>query len=60
MLKSGYYTDDPDIDYNELYDLKNDPQELHNLYGKPGYEKITNQLKKRLDTYRKQLNVKEF
>lgn len=60
MLKSGYYTDDPDIDYNELYDLKNDPQELHNLYGKPGYEKITNQLKKRLDAYRKLLNVKEF
>ncbi len=26
-----------DIDWWELYDLENDPEELHNLYGKPEY-----------------------
>jgi arylsulfatase A-like enzyme len=29
----------------ELYDLKDDPQEMNNIYGKPGYEKITLSLK---------------
>lgn len=29
----------------ELYDLKNDPSEMNNLYGKKGYEKITQQMK---------------
>lgn len=33
---------------NELYDLKNDPTEHDNLYGKPGYEAITEQLKNEL------------
>ncbi|WP_242921200.1 sulfatase family protein [Pontibacter liquoris] len=32
----------------ELYDLQKDPQELHNLYGRKGYEKITGSLKKQL------------
>lgn len=58
MIKdAGYLTDDDDINYNELYDLKADPQELHNLYGKLGYEKITAQLQKKLDKYRKKLKV---
>ena len=30
-----------DIDEWELYDLQEDPREMNNLYGKPGYEKIT-------------------
>lgn len=30
-----------DIDQWELYDLQNDPNELNNLYGKPGYEEVT-------------------
>ena len=34
-----------DIDAWELYDLKKDPREMHNLFGKPGYEKITEKLK---------------
>lgn len=33
----------------ELYDLKTDPNEMNNLYGKKGYEKITAQMKKELD-----------
>lgn len=37
-----------DIDAWELYDLKTDPEELHNLYGKPGTEQITGKLKKEL------------
>jgi len=37
-----------DIDQWELYDLQNDPQELHNLYGQPGTEKVTRQLRRQL------------
>ena len=37
-----------DIDAWELYDLKTDPTEMHNLYGKPGMEKITREMKKEL------------
>jgi arylsulfatase A-like enzyme len=29
----------------ELFDLVNDPQELHNLYGQPGTERLTAELK---------------
>jgi arylsulfatase A-like enzyme len=32
----------------ELFDLVNDPSELHNLYGQPGQEKITAELKAEL------------
>ena len=37
-----------DIDAWELYDLKNDPNELNNLYGKPGTERITKRMMKKL------------
>ncbi len=33
---------------NELYHLTEDPTEAENLYGKPGYEQITEQLRKEL------------
>lgn len=57
----GYFDNgDKDIDYNELYDLSKDPHELNNVYGKPGYEKITKQLQRQLDSYRKQLKVDEY
>jgi arylsulfatase A-like enzyme len=36
----------------ELYDLQADPHESSNLYGKPGYEEITAQLKERLAALR--------
>ena len=59
-LKSiNYITDDADIDYYELYDIKADPNELHNLYGKPGMQKVEKEMKKILATYRKNLNVDE-
>jgi arylsulfatase A-like enzyme len=38
----------------ELYDLKTDPEELHNLYGKPGYEKLTAEMQERLARLRKE------
>ncbi|MBR5018647.1 MAG: sulfatase [Bacteroidales bacterium] len=37
-----------DIDEWELFDLKKDPQQLHNLYGQPGTERITARLRKEL------------
>jgi arylsulfatase A-like enzyme len=46
-----YYND---FDCWELYDIQNDPSEMNNLYGKPGTEEITQELKaelKRLQEY---------
>ena len=62
MLKAAHYfpASSPDINYNELYDLQEDPHELNNLYGKPGYEAITAVLQQLLDDYRKDLNVQEY
>lgn len=36
------------VDSWELFDLKKDPNEMHNLYGKKGYDSITKKLKKKL------------
>ena len=36
------------VDSWELYDLKKDPKEMHNCYGKAGYEKLTATLKEEL------------
>lgn len=46
----------------ELYDLKNDPYELNNLYGQKGYEKITKELKAELQDLQKQyeVNITDF
>ena len=46
-----YYND---FDCWELYDIQEDPSEMNNLYGKPGTEEITQELKaelKRLQEY---------
>lgn len=43
-----------DIDCWELYDLQADPQELHNIYGQPGTEKVTRQLRKELKRLQEQ------
>ena len=55
----NYITDDADIDYYELYDIQVDPNELHNLYGKPGMQKVEKEMKKLLATYRRNLKVDE-
>lgn len=61
LTSLGYFEPkDSAVNYNELYDLQADPYELNNLYGKPGYEKITKQLQKQLDDYRKSIGVDEF
>lgn len=39
----------------ELFDLVNDPKELHNLYGQPGQEALTASLKTELARLRKEL-----
>ena len=43
-----------DIDEWELYDLKNDPHEMHNIYGQQGTEKITKKMMKELRRLQKQ------
>ncbi len=55
----NYFTNDADIDYWELYDIQADPNELNNIYGKPGTQKIEKELKKLLANYRKNLKVDE-
>lgn len=58
LTSLGYFEPkDSAVNYNELYDLQADPHELNNLYGKPGYEKITKQLQKQLTDYRKSIAV---
>jgi arylsulfatase A-like enzyme len=37
-----------DIDQWELYDLKKDPSEMHNLYGNPKYKKVQQKMHKKL------------
>lgn len=39
-----------DIDEWELYDLYEDPHEMHNLYGQPAYDSIVEALGTRMDT----------
>ena len=45
-----------DIDVWELYDLQNDPQELHNLYGQKEYEAVVADLKQQLLQLQEQYN----
>ncbi len=40
------------VDEWELYDIPNDPDEVHNLYGKPGMESLTTSLKVELSRLR--------
>ncbi len=60
LKNANYFQDDADVNYYELYDLQNDPEELHNIYGKQGTEKTTKQLVKTLEEYRKRLNIDEY
>jgi len=47
------------VDYYELYDLENDPNELNNLYGKKEMRRVQAELKKKLADYRKNLQIDE-
>lgn len=38
-----------DIDTWELYDLQEDPTEMHNIYGQPGTEEVTARMMRELD-----------
>ncbi len=38
-----------DVDEWELFDLKEDPMELHNVYGEPRMEAVRRQLHRRLE-----------
>ena len=49
-----------EISYDELYDLKDDPNELNNLYGNPKYAKVAERMQKQLDKIRKEQKVDEF
>lgn len=49
-----------DIDTWELYDLQKDPEEMHNLYGKPGNEILTEKLKAQLEELQKAYQVTTF
>jgi len=46
-----------DIDEWELFDLKTDPEELHNLYTLPEHQELIGELKERLAVLRKQYQV---
>jgi hypothetical protein len=45
------------MDNWELYDLKIDPNEMHNLYGAHGYDSLTSHLKVRLDELKKEFKM---
>ncbi|MCH2107388.1 MAG: DUF4976 domain-containing protein, partial [Planctomycetes bacterium] len=45
------------VDEWELYDVPNDPNEVHNLYGVPGTEELTAALKAELTRLREHYQV---
>lgn len=52
--KAGIFTDEYELAYCKdsdealLFDRKNDPDQVDNLYGKPGYEEVTSDLTRRI------------
>lgn len=46
-----------DIDVWELYDLREDPHEMNNLYGKPGYEEVAKRMRDELHKLQKQYDA---
>ncbi len=49
-----------DIDVWELYDLDEDPHELENLYGRPGFEQVQQELHERLEALQVELQDEEL
>jgi arylsulfatase A-like enzyme len=52
-----YYND---IDVWELYDLQNDPNEMNNIYGQEGTEKLTRELKQQLAELQTKYGEEEY
>ena len=42
-----------------MYDLNNDPREMHNIYGQKGREKLQKRLHRELQRLQRQYDVKE-
>lgn len=53
VITDSFYND---INWWELYDMKTDPSEMHNLYGQPEYESVVNELKEELQKLQEQYN----
>ena len=53
------YGKDKGIDFWELFDLKKDPTEIHNVYGDIHYKEIQNDLNEQLIQLRKKIGVPE-
>ena len=53
------FGNDPDIDFWELYDLKNDPNEMNNVYLNPKYLKVRNELHEKLSKMRLEIGTTE-
>lgn len=53
LKKVDDITEQPAINYNELYDLKTGSQRNEHWYGKSSYEKVTRDLHTKLDTSEK-------
>ena len=47
-------------DYSEFYDLRKDPDEMHNCIADPRYRHRITRLQRRLDKFRKELGVDEW
>ena len=50
---------EPNVDYWELFDLKDDPREMTSVYGRPEYAEIQKQLLTELERLRTELKVPE-
>jgi len=48
---------EPEMDYWELYDLKQDPQELRSVFGQPAYARTQKELSAELARLRRELQV---
>ena len=46
-----------DVDAWEMYDLKEDPNELNNIFGKPEYEQVQTELENELNKLREQYKI---
>jgi hypothetical protein len=44
----------------ELYDLQNDPNEMNNIYGQEGTEKLTRELKQQLAELQTKYGEEEY